>query len=588
MSKVKQKWNNYNKYAESIENRRIAKELSAEFIRNEQQFHLGFLPTEQSHPYTRNFSDTIKRNRIQGVRQLLKVDFDLPPAARRVLLTPAFDRLVAAVARVIETKNHICFSGCGSTGRLAILLESIWREYWGNRERQDLADLGCCIMTGGDRALIRAVESFEDYEVFGRRQVQDLAIASGDLFITISEGGETSSVIGTAKEAADRGAEVFFLFNNPAVILGDQINRSKELLHDSRITVLDLYSGPMALSGSTRLQATTLELFVIGAALEEAFEAQPERRKNPHGARLNRVNSFAHLIDQLSDEHNSASMARFVDIETNAYKSGGLVTYYARTYLLDIFSDTTERSPTFMLPPYARYKEEVPPAWAHAKDPDRSSLDAWMHILKRKPRGVDWTHKDYLDMAPESPYVENVPALGFDEIVKYAIGNEEDISRFPNDTSHLFLVTRAEDDGKLKVPKELGVTHIIIDSEDSLQKDRDPSEETLLFSLLSEKSAIDLWGHIAVKLIFNTVSTAAMGLLGRIEGNWMIQVDPTNKKLIDRGSRLIAELTGISYEAACYELFLSLGARKKAESAGEDTILSPVAAALERLGKREV
>jgi len=59
----------------------------------------------------------------------------------------------------------------------------------------------------------------------------------------------------------------------------------------------------------------------------------------------------------------------------------------------------------------------------------------------------------------------------------------------------------------------------------------------------------------AVKLVMNTISTATMARMGCVQGNWMAHVETTNKKLIDRGSRFIAELAGVSYEAACCELF---------------------------------
>jgi N-acetylmuramic acid 6-phosphate etherase len=96
-------------------------------------------------------------------------------------------------------------------------------------------------------------------------------------------------------------------------------------------------------------------------------------------------------------------------------------------------------------------------------------------------------------------------------------------------------------------------------------------------------SPIRLFHHLAMKLIFNTVSTGSMGILGRIRENWMIQVDPTNKKLVDRGSRIITQLAGLSYEDACYELHVSLEARRRAEEAGIRTTTSPVVAAMERL-----
>jgi len=53
------------------------------------------------------------------------------------------------------------------------------------------------------------------------------------------------------------------------------------------------------------------------------------------------------------------------------------------------------------------------------------------------------------------------------------------------------------------------------------------------------------------------LSTAAMAKMGRIWGNWMIQVLPTNKKLIDRSVRIIANLADIPYQQAAEEFFRS-------------------------------
>jgi len=45
-----------------------------------------------------------------------------------------------------------------------------------------------------------------------------------------------------------------------------------------------------------------------------------------------------------------------------------------------------------------------------------------------------------------------------------------------------------------------------------------------------------------------------MAKMGRVQGNFMIHVNPTNKKLVDRGTRIIASLANLSYDQACYEL----------------------------------
>ena len=90
------------------------------------------------------------------------------------------------------------------------------------------------------------------------------------------------------------------------------------------------------------------------------------------------------------------------------------------------------------------------------------------------------------------------------------------------------------------------------------QKLPDQNERLFQFRCDLAPSYLWLWHHVAIKLILNTLSTAAMAKMERIVGNAMAWVSPSNKKLIDRGTRLIAQLTGCSYEQACVELHLAL------------------------------
>ncbi len=55
----------------------------------------------------------------------------------------------------------------------------------------------------------------------------------------------------------------------------------------------------------------------------------------------------------------------------------------------------------------------------------------------------------------------------------------------------------------------------------------------------------------AQKLILNMISTSVMVLLGHVKGSRMVDMELTNKKLVDRGTRMIMEATGIEdYEYA--------------------------------------
>ena len=54
----------------------------------------------------------------------------------------------------------------------------------------------------------------------------------------------------------------------------------------------------------------------------------------------------------------------------------------------------------------------------------------------------------------------------------------------------------------------------------------------------------------AQKMVLNMISTALMIRMGRVKGNRMVKMQLTNEKLIDRGTRMIQESLGISYDEA--------------------------------------
>lgn len=72
------------------------------------------------------------------------------------------------------------------------------------------------------------------------------------------------------------------------------------------------------------------------------------------------------------------------------------------------------------------------------------------------------------------------------------------------------------------------------------------------------ESPLRIMEHMAVKLVLNTISTGTMVCLGRVTGNWMSWVDVTNKKLLDRGIRLLTEIGKVDYEKAAIMLFESI------------------------------
>ena len=54
----------------------------------------------------------------------------------------------------------------------------------------------------------------------------------------------------------------------------------------------------------------------------------------------------------------------------------------------------------------------------------------------------------------------------------------------------------------------------------------------------------------AQKMVLNMISTTLMIRLGRVQGNRMVNMQLTNDKLIDRGTRMLQDFLGLSYEEA--------------------------------------
>lgn len=74
----------------------------------------------------------------------------------------------------------------------------------------------------------------------------------------------------------------------------------------------------------------------------------------------------------------------------------------------------------------------------------------------------------------------------------------------------------------------------------------------------------------AQKLALNMISTASLIKLGRVKGNKMVDMQLSNNKLVDRGTRMVMRNTGITDYEIAKELLLQHGSvRKATEKANE-------------------
>jgi N-acetylmuramic acid 6-phosphate etherase len=345
---------------------------SDEFLKISDQFQLGVLTTESSHPVTANLSETAKADVSAALGLLFEADGDVLRTYKEFAESGRAAGIKEAVLRSLRQGGKLFFTGCGSTGRLSIQLVSIWRDFWQQQRAQGLKSApkpeefehrAFSVMAGGDFALIKSVEGFEDFTEFGRKQIADLGVGAKDVVFAITEGGETSFVIGTAWQGLDAGAKVYFVYNNPDDILCKHVKRSREVIKEPRIEKINLTTGPMSITGSTRMQATTIQLSVMLTVLEMVLrDLMKELGSKDHGA-LDSATVPAEFLKRLTEMHSNlmtqefrSALAKAVSLEETVYRSAHKNNYFADRFGIDVLTDTTERSPTYCSPPFRKFE----------------------------------------------------------------------------------------------------------------------------------------------------------------------------------------------------------------------------------------
>ncbi|MBM3294540.1 MAG: hypothetical protein FJY82_08445 [Candidatus Aminicenantes bacterium] len=577
---------------------------SVDYVVRKTPFQLHTLLTEERHPKTWTLSERIPSSTEAGLTMLLGVDEDIAAKLESLASRPDdLVRLANAVEAAILGRRTIYIYGCGATGRLAKQMESsFWRPFWSRLKAQP--DLWAKVkhrvspevessligeMTGADRALISSLEGFEDLPLIGRLQLADRGIGRGDLVICVTEGGETSSVIGTVLAALDQWKaapdfdpaesrkRLFFVYNNPDDRLRP-FERSRLVLDEPGITKINLTTGPQAITGSTRMQATTIETFVIGSALEAAVERVLRGALNKKDMiRLGfaaettiagRLRDFGPLLREV--KRAIPAIAALTDLEAATYAAGRFSTVYAGLGLITVFIDSTERSPTFRLYPLDTVREPKRRCWIQVWTEAADAQAAWRSFLGRPFRGLDpdLYRKPFAEEVEDRYLREKALAsltqAGDDQASLYDFSfSEPNIAkRGPRSGDFGLLVLLPEERRMLSetgsAPRRferlvlesgaaLGVI-LIEDRSEATAKPpvfgpaRDPKKTPIAVVRLAVDTAGDPMGvrsHIALKMLLNAHSTAVMAKLGKIVGNTMTNVSPSNLKLIGRATSLI-------------------------------------------------
>jgi len=574
---------------------------SIDYVVNKTQFQLHTLLTEQRHPKTWSLSDKVKTDAAAGLRMLFSVDEDIAVRLEKLVQDrAALEQLVAELESAILARKKIYIYGCGATGRLAKQMESsFWRPFWKTIKAEaglwakcrtrldpDIENELIGEMTGADRALISSLEGFEDLLLIGRLQLADRGIKPGDLVIAVTEGGETSSVIGTILGALDQGKaaagydpavsrkKLYFVYNNPDDRLRP-FERSRTVIDEPGITKINLTTGPQAVTGSTRMQATTIETFVIGSALETAVERVLRRIFNKKELALagfknetsleTRLKKFAALLQEV--KKSVPDLALLTRMETQTYAAGRFSTYFADHGLITVFIDGTERSPTFRLYPLDTVNEPKRKCWIQVWTGAPDSSAAWRALLGRPFQGLrpEIYQKPFEDEI-DDPYLRekalaSLTKAGDDQrnLYDFSFSESKIKSRGPKkgDLGVMVLLgpdiaefARADSAfsrfGRLSAGAGARLGAIFIhDTRPEGQAASSPAgplvppPAAVRLVIPPDDDPFRVQQQVALKMILNAHSTAVMAGLGKVVGNTMTNVSPSNLKLIGRATYLI-------------------------------------------------
>jgi N-acetylmuramic acid 6-phosphate etherase len=203
---------------------------------------LDQLSTEQPNPRTAEIDrlDTLR------VLELINAEDRRVASAVRSAL-PALARAVDLTLDRWQRGGRVVLFGAGTSGRLAMLDAAELRPTFGVAAERYVARLA-----GGDSAFMAAVEGAEDDRAAGESAAGDLW--ARDVAFGIAASGRTPWVLGALGHARSVGAACLGL----ACVPGAEMSAHVDVM-------IEVDTGPEAITGSTRMKAGTAQKLVLNA-----------------------------------------------------------------------------------------------------------------------------------------------------------------------------------------------------------------------------------------------------------------------------------------------------------------------------------
>lgn len=457
--------------------KKFTDEQIKEFWQHHDRFLKTNLMTEAANPLTANLSELCNYNLPESFQLFQKVE--LLSIRALFAYTDQIYKLQKDIQQTLTDGHKIYLVGCGASGRLAMLMKRLYELSYPNKPKQII-----CVSSAGDTSLIKSVEQFEDNRDFGVKQLLQQGYTDNDLVVGLTASGESPFILSSVEFATNKLRTPWLIFNNPINSLLER--NPNHLVLNKQVNGMQLEVGSMALTGSTRLQATTAMQIALGIALcgDENIKSQ--------------INQIYNLIEAVP----LVTLSAITTKEAEILSKNEFILYQTDNALigLSLLADITERSPTFNLIPFENTTDPKPlhPSIFYLKLANTNAVDeAWDLIFGQAPTCLNW---------PEFSRTSTNYMTGFD----LSENSERSIGKYLLHRQHTAIWQPTGNSLKIHLENiELNYT-----LPDNL------FHRTLIY-----------------KLLLNSHSTLMMGRLNFFDGNMMLSLKPSNFKLIDRAIR---------------------------------------------------
>lgn len=449
--------------------------------------------TEQGNIKTQTLSQHAKENIPQALRSILDVEIDA--LAKLETQQEEVQKRQSLFEQTLAAGKQIFLVGCGASGRLALSVERFLTIYCETLPIK-------AVVAGGDIAIVHEVAAFEDHPQRLIKQLQQQGFQPGDAVIGLSASGRAPAILNCCDYAAQYSPTRVALItcnSKDKVLAYRQEQQQQGLLSPQLLTeieIIALPTVPPALAGSTRMSPTTVMMLSCLPLLNLLI---PQ-----HAIDLSKA--ISELIGLLK-KTDATLLAKLVTYEAGFYQQERRILYHAPAdgmTALTIFTDLTERNPTFNLPklqPNTPQSENPAFCWLHIANQENTKA-CWQILLKRPA----------YDLALDA-YPQTTPTyrLAFDF-------SQPIMSNWPNH-GNIYLQNTSE-----------GFVWRFGKQQLSLSANCHPFIKQLF-----------------LKILLNAHSTTVMARLGYCESNLMTHLSPNNIKLLLRSEQILKALLGNRY-----------------------------------------